>query len=250
MSNDRMKAILNLLERLPVPVVIASPVTAKVLWVNSRQVKMAGATHPDQLVGRTLFEFMSASQISEGLRDLAKVALGQSPPPVVYELKGVDGSAAAGHIASIPMMYYGQPAMLSLVTDVTEKERVLRELSESEERYRMLVDHSPSGLVVVDGSTEAIVYANPALVRALGYQFEDELLERSMYDFIPPKDRTSIRESRRSVLQTGRLATSGLTLVRADGTRLHTEAVSTRVQWNGEPATQTLMHDLGGTIAG
>lgn len=238
-----MHSLLKVLERLPTPVVIASPVTAKVLWVNRHLLALARASHPDQVVGTSLLDWIKPPQASIALRDLAKVALGQSPPPVVYELKRVDGEFAAAHVASIPMMFYAQPAMLSLVTDVSERESLLRELAESEDRYRELLENTPSGIVVVVDQT--IVFANSALARALGLEGVEDLVGRSMYDFITPDYRKPVREARWQVVLSGKPhPASPVELERVDGSRFTTTAATARISWNGEVATQTLMHDL------
>lgn len=236
-------AVERILERLPIPVVIASPVTGKILWVNSRLVKMAAAQRPADLVGKSLLDFIEPPQQGVALADLAKVALGASPPPVIYNLKRATGELAAGMVSSVAMLFRGQPAMLSLVTDVSERERLIRELAESEERYRLIIENSPSGVVVV--VDDHVAYANQALAAALGLSGSDEVIGRSMYDFIVPEQRKPVREARRQVLMTGEtFPAAPVTLLRSDGTTFDTTAVTTRIRWEGEIATQTLMHDL------
>lgn len=243
MSDTRMQSILKLLERLPVPIVIASPVTAKVLWVNMNLVRMGRGSDPTQFVGKSLLDFVEPEQMSKALVDLAAVAMGKSPNPVIYHLQKLDGERSAVHVASIPMLFHGQPAMLSLVTDVSERERLIRDLAQSEERYRLLLENTPSGIAVVaDGR---VVFANASLACALGCDQPSELLGRSMYDFIADTQHAPVREARRAVLMTGDPQPAvPVTLVRCDGTTFETTAATTRVYWDGEPATQTLMHEL------
>lgn len=243
MPRDTQKPILKILERLPVPALVANPVTAKILWVNSRLVRMAAASHPDDIVGGSILDYVQLPQASTALTDLAKVALGQSPPPVTYQLRKRDGQYAAAQVASVPMVFEGQPAMLSIVTDVSEREALFRGLAESEERYRLLLETLPSGVVVV--VDDLVVYANEALSCGLGLDAPSELIGRPMYDFIAEDQRRAVREARREVLITGTpFPASPVTLIRRDGTELRTTAATTRIRWDGEPATQTLMHDL------
>ncbi len=242
-ARDAQKSILKILERLPVPALIANPVTAKVLWVNSRIVAMAEAGGPDEIVGRSILDYIQLSQAATALADLAKVALGQSPPPVTYQLRKKTGEHAAAHVASVPMMFDGQPAMLSLVTDVSEREGLLRGLAESEERYRLLLETMPFGVVVV--VEDDVAYTNRALACGLGFASADELVGRSMYDFIERSQRKAVREARREVLLTGKpFPASPVTLVRRDGTFVNTTAATTRIHWDGALATQTLMYEL------
>ncbi len=205
---------------------------------------MARAGHPEQILGKSILDFVKApGQQGIALGDLAKVALGGSPRPVIYELQRLDGETAAGHVASVPMMFRGQPAMLSLVTDVSDRERVIRELEESEERYRLLLDNTPSGIVVVQD--ERVVFANRSLARALGYDGTDDLLGMSVYEHIAEEYRKPVRDARRQLMRTGKtIPAAAVELVRRDGERVPTTAVTTLIRWKGELATQTLMHDL------
>jgi PAS domain S-box-containing protein len=233
------KAILKVLERLPVPVLIANPVTGRILWVNTGIIRMAEATHPDQFVGKSLFDFIQAPQLSQALADLAKVALRQSPPPVTYHLKKMTGQHAAAQVASIPFVYDGTLAMLSIVTDVSERESVLRELAEAEERYRVLLESLPYGVLV--GVDERIVYANPAAARMLEVDSVESLIGSRGVDRVAGVFRERAKELRRSVLAEGQPLSAVVDFEMPEGEqRTFTVSVS-RVHWSGEVATQTTL---------
>ncbi len=245
---DKTKSLKRILEAVPTAVVVASPVTARILWVNKRLVEMYGVADTDGIIGKSLLDFIEASQMGRAISDLAKVALGQSPPPVTYQLKRVDGGHAAGQVSSVPLLFEGQPAMLSFVTDVSERERLVRSLRESQERYELLLDALPGGVVVVvDGH---IVYANDALARALGFESARELVDLRMMRFIAEEYRKPVREERNRILLSGEnYPAAPVVLIRRDGSSLATTAASTAIHWDGRRATQTLMYDIGGGVA-
>lgn len=238
-----MRSVLKLLERLPVPVVIANPLTARILWVNHNLVKMGRGSHPDEFVGKSIMDFIKPEQMSKALTDLAAVVAGKSPDPVIYGLKKLDGELAAVHVASIPMVFRGQPAMLSLVTDVSERERLIRDLAESEERYRLLLANTPGGIMVT--LDREVVFANESIAHALSLRSAAALIGRDMYEFVAPEDHAAVREHRHRAMSTGvPTAPMAVTLMAADGTRFRTKAGTARISWGGLPAAQTLMHDL------
>lgn len=243
--DKRLAPILKVLERLPISAVVASPISGRVMWTNSHNIKLAGATHPDQLIGRSILDFIEPSQHAVALRDLAAVALGQSPPPVVYHLKRLDGGRADGQISSVPLMFEGKPAMLSLIAEVTEREQVLRELRDSEERYRNLVDALPEGLTVVVDDT--IVFANSAVTAMLSLESADALIGRKTYDFIAPEYHKAVREARKKALLT-KTPTPGLPIeiVSPSGIRARVLATTRVVRWGGEVATQAVLQPLDG----
>lgn len=241
---DKDKALQRVFRAVPLPVVIASPVTARILWVNDRLVDMYGVSDSEDVVGMSLFDFIEAPQLGKAVADLAKVVLGQSPPPVTYQLRRADGQYAAGQVSSIPFIFQGQPAMLSFVTDVSERERQVRSLKESEERYRLLLDTMPSGVVVVQD--DYIVYANTSLARALGFGTAEELLEKRLDRIIHEEYRAAVSSARKHMLSTGESRLSiPVVLVRRDRSPLSTTASSTVIRWEGRLATQTLLHDVG-----
>jgi len=55
-----------------------------------------------------------------------------------------------------------------LFIDVTERERSKQALEKSEAKHKMLVDHSPNGIMIRD--EKQILYANPEALKILGYK--------------------------------------------------------------------------------
>jgi len=237
------KAVLLLLERLPMPAVICDIATGEILWINARDLHVVGATGPDQVIGRNLLEFLDPEQHGIALRDIEAIGRGESPAPVTYKVARMDGGSAFLEVSSVPMRWGEGTAMLSLLSDQTTQMQAMRDLAESEERYRALVETSPAGIVVVAHGSE-IVYVNSALAAALGAT-PAQLLGRSMYDFVAAEFRKPIREARRRILLTGQpMPAVPLTLLRLDGVGIDITAASTLVAWHGEQATQTVVREL------
>lgn len=77
--------------------------------------------------------------------------------------------------------------LVALVTDVTERVRVERQLAEREQLQRAIIDGSPIGLAVVelDGRWTQV---NPALCRLLGYSPEQMMSGMTFQDITHPDD--------------------------------------------------------------
>lgn len=240
MKKEATAAVLGVLDRFPVPLVIASPLTAEVLWVNAALLRMAEIRTREEVLGRTLFEFIQADQIGKALADLAKVALKKSPPAFTYYLRKSSGEFAAAQVSSIPMVFGGQLAMLSVVTDVSERERLLVELAESKERYQTLMDNLPVAVaVVVD---DRFVFANDALLKLFGASDCHEVVGKSLFDFIDEGEKPTVRKRRRDILREGGVPREErVGLRRLDGSLVEAAVVITRVRWEGLLATQTVI---------
>lgn len=241
MTPERSVILQDILEHLPIAIVVADMNTGAILWANTRAMRLAGATRAQQIVAHNLLEYMDPAQHGIALRDLEAVARGESPEPVIYRLKRLSGGQADVQISSVPVRFRGERAMLSVVADVTETQRAVRALSESEERYRELVEMAPSGVVVVRANGD-IVYANPALAGLLGVDEPAQLLDRSFYSFVDPGHRKEVRAARKLVLSTCEAHPAApITLLRHDGSTLEATAQTACVRWEGDLATQTLI---------
>lgn len=245
MASERTtNPVLTVLARLPITTVLSDLATGAIVWASTPDPDIVGLKQTEDILGRNLLDFIDPSQHEIALRDLQAVAEGQSPPSVTYHLRRVGGGTTDVQISSIPTTYDGRPTMLSLVTDISTCTRALRDLEESQDRYRQLVESSPDGIVVVS-STEGILYANEMFWRAVGATSADEVIGQPPYRFVPDEFHGTVREIRRRVLRYGKPnPPTPLTLMRLDGTTLETTAQTMRVLWSGEPVTQTRLRDL------
>ncbi len=71
-------------------------------------------------------------------------------------------------------------------TDISERKKTEEMLKESEERYRVLFDSSPDGILVADKVSRKFLYANQSICDLLGYS-ESELTGMSVLDIHPKK---------------------------------------------------------------
>jgi len=82
-------------------------------------------------------------------------------------------------IYSGPLTTGGRPLLLSIIHDVTERQRAEEKLRESEERYRTLFDDAVLGIYRTTPEGK-ILMVNPALCKMLGYSSPEELLKRNL----------------------------------------------------------------------
>ena len=127
--------------------------------------------------------------------------------------------------------------------DITDRKRMEQSVRESEDRYRTLVDLSPSGVFVFcEGRA---VYVNHRGALLLGATDPQELLGRSMFDFLHPDYHDNVRENARRVLA-GNVSVHSAerSYLRKDGTSIPVQMEVARIVWNGTPAIIVLIADV------
>ncbi len=130
-----------------------------------------------------------------------------------------------------------------ILRDVTKRVRAREALETSRERYRRLLRSAPIGIAVhVDGHFR---YLNPRGAGLLGADEPDQLMGEPIIEFVHPEDRERTAERLR-IVQEEREAVEPVEVrvVQMDGTVVHVEVRGIPVEYEGEPAVQTLARDM------
>jgi PAS domain S-box-containing protein len=212
-----------------------NPAMARILGYEPQELvgkRVADFTHPDDLERRAKF-----------LDDLlsGRIPWGEQERRFIHK----DGSTVWVRIwASVQRDSAGNPLhFISLVQDITAQRRAENALRESEERYRNLVEMLPEGLWVQRNGI--ILYVNPAMVRLLGASREEELLGRSIYDFVHPDSRDSVRERTEKVQEKGvTVPLKEQKYISLDGSVVDVETLATAVPFHGERAVLAVYRDI------
>lgn len=127
--------------------------------------------------------------------------------------------------------------------DITDRRRMEQVVRESEDRYRTLVDLSPSGVFVFcEGRT---VYANHRGALLLGATDPSELLGRPLLDFLHPDYHQEVRDNAHRLL-TGNVSVHSAErlYLKKDGTSVSVQMEAARIVWSSTPAMIVLISDV------
>lgn len=120
-----------------------------------------------------------------------------------------------------------------------EHERAVRELAESEERYRSLVELTPDPILVHSQGT--IVFANQAAARVLAAP-DGGLLGLPLLDLIHQDAREEVR--RRILRPPAQRQVSEYRMARLDGSEFEAEIAATTITFHGLPARILVIRDI------
>ncbi len=127
--------------------------------------------------------------------------------------------------------------------ELAERKRAEQALSETETRYRSLLEAAPIGIAV--HSDGRIVYVNPAGARLLGGESEEQIVGMSISDIIHP-DGLKVAQTRIQRMLAGEkgLYPTEDTYVRLDGTPVDVEVMASALNFKGKPAVQVIVTDI------
>ena len=146
------------------------------LDVNPAAMKMYGYTR-GEMIGNTpeMLSPHGMNDLDETRKSLVK-AFDGTPQRFEWWGKRKNGDIFPKDVVMNKGNYFGKEVVFAMARDITERYSVLEALKESEDKYRSLTSQVPVGVYrsTPDGQ---LVYSNPALVKILGYNSVEELLE-------------------------------------------------------------------------
>ena len=151
------------------------------LYVNAAGVRLLGAASADELVGKRILDFVHPDYRETVEARIARVQGGKEPAPIIEEkLVRLDGGHVDVEATGMPISYEDKPAVLSLVRDVTERER-----ARERERFLSLLTENSTDMIHVFDADGTIRYREPSSRRMLGRSAEDAIGKKSA-DFRDP----------------------------------------------------------------
>ncbi|MDP9268392.1 MAG: response regulator [Acidobacteriota bacterium] len=132
--------------------------------------------------------------------------------------------------------------MVGVMMDISERKRSQLELSESERRYRLLFESSPSPMWVFDRETLGFLAVNDAAVAHYGYSQAD-FEHMTLADIRPAADMPRLLENLKH-RPDGLRATSSWQHRKQDGTIIDVEVTGHTLEFMGRPAELALLADV------
>jgi len=126
--------------------------------------------------------------------------------------------------------------------DITEQKHVEYALRDSEERYRTLIEKTPTGIAIYQAGK--FVYLNPAAISTIGATRAEDLLGKPVLSIVHPESKAQIISRMEMVMKGFPVEPMEEKLIRLDGTTIIGEVIAIPVNFNGIPSGQVIFTDI------
>lgn len=160
----------------------------------------------------------------------------------IFQHRLSNGDIRDVEVYSGPIELRGQKLLYSIVHDITDRKQAEKELSESEEKYRTLVENANDAIFIIqDGMVK---FANSKTEDLTGYSIE-EFIKIPFENIINPADGDMVLEKRRKRLMDENFSpTQTFTLINKSGVKLWVQLNTAEINWEGEPAIINFLKDI------
>lgn len=139
--------------------------------------------------------YMTKNQINDGVVKHTELSLkGEKQPIYNVEIFHKDGSIKLLEVNEFPVFdkKHNVIAIKGIAHDISERVENENKIKESKEKLRAIFEHSVDAIGVY--SEDIQITVNPAYIKLFGYDDENEIIGKSIYDFIQKIDETKINE--------------------------------------------------------
>ncbi len=142
------------------------------------------------------------------------------PAPQIYDFRILrkDSDIRWGELNAVPISWDDRPAVLCFMTDITQRKQAEEALTQSEEKYRTVLDEIGDAYFEVDLKGN-FTFVNDQMTQHLQYS-KEELLGMNYRTFTAPEEIKNVYEAYNRVYRTGEPSLSlGHKVIRKDGTK-------------------------------
>ncbi|MBS1681049.1 MAG: PAS domain-containing sensor histidine kinase [Bacteroidetes bacterium] len=167
-----------------VPLCIGVICEGRVVFINQSGARMMAAEKPEDIIGKTVIDFIHPDFRQLVATRLTKVLMGEQALPMEEKFVRLDGKTIHVEVSAYPFRYQGKAASQVIVRDITVEKESRMAARKSETLFSQLFHVSPMAIVMLD--TEGnVAQVNPGFEKMFGYSFA-ELVGKGLNQTIVP----------------------------------------------------------------
>lgn len=211
--------------------------------VSPSAVKMYGYQSADELIG------LSANNlyfdINERTELLSLLRLSGRTEDYVCQGKKRDGSSFWVSM-NVQLLHNDNGEVTGtegVIRDISERIKVEKALSESEEKYRIMVELLPDAVIIHEGGK--FVFANATAIKTIGADSFEQLIERPLMDYVHPDYRNDSVNRIKEIYSTGQPSRfSEEKFITLNNEIIDVEVIGIPILYMGKPAIQAIIRDI------
>lgn len=218
----------------------------KPLFVDDKFAQLYGLGSAEEAMAvPSLLNYIDEAGREEAIRSYRKIISGLAEPSV-RQFRNVDNRGRDKWVLAIAHMvdWQGEPAVHTTLIDMTPRVEAETRLRNSEQKFRDLAELSIQGIIVHRDFKP--LFTNMAYANMHGYESPEEILALPSIQVLFSVEDIDDGNTRLSNLMEKRADSHRLRLcnTKRDGSKMWVDLVEHRIQWNGEPAIQTIVVDV------
>ena len=169
-----------------VPDIVMIHDVQKIHYINHIGAVMLNAQSSEEIVGKTVFDFFNRAYWKINQKRFSQVMRGHKADCLEQEMSRLDNILIWVECVSIPSVFEGSQAILTIGRNINNRKLSQEALRESEERFRSTFEQAVVGICHVSKNGQ-LVRVNQKLCDMLGFT-RDELLSMTVMDITHPED--------------------------------------------------------------
>jgi PAS domain S-box-containing protein len=229
----------RLVELSPEAIIVHSE--GKFVYVNPAGQRLWGATRPEELIGKSIFDVVhpdSRDIVRKRIREVEE--LGSSTALNEQKHIKLNGEVIDVEVAGIPFVFRGQPAVQAIIRDVTDRRRGREEnqqaqkaLQENEERYRELFENA-NDIIYTHDLAGNFTSLNRSGEKITGYPRE-EAMRMNIVDVLAPEYVATARQMLAQKTDDKAATVYELEIITKEGRRVRLEVSTRLICLDGKP---------------
>jgi two-component system sporulation sensor kinase A len=237
--------VFRILESSPFDIITKKDINGLYTYISSSVTKIIGY-EPEELVGKPCFDIIHPDDqaLVKGYHSLDRDR--EDFSLITYRKQQKDGTYKWFE-STVSLMYDGltenPTGFIEICRDISERKRYEQVLSESREQYRRLVNNSLDTIGIIDDGKW--VFINDSGIKMFAAENDEQILGKSIYDFLHPKYHELCLERVRIVLKEKKIAPrmeqEWCTL---DKKSIYTEVVGIPTTYENKRAIMIIIRDI------